>query len=902
MPTPPSGLLTFLFTDVEGSTRLWETHPEAMAAAIARHDALLRAVIEERNGYVFKTIGDAFCAAFARPRDALDAALAMQRGLAAQSWGEVGAIRVRAALHSGLSQERDADYFGPTVNRVARLLAVGHGGQVLLSQAAVDELGDALDGDATLRDLGDRRLKDLTEPERIYQLVAEGLEETFPPLKSLDARPNNLPLQPTPLLGRDAELTTIKARLRQRGHRVLTLTGPGGTGKTRLALQAAADLLDDFAHGVWFIDLSPVTDPALVAAEIARALEVREEGDQPLDALLRDHLKERELLLVLDNFEQVLPAAKLVSALVAASPALRVLITSRRPARIAAEQELPIEPLPVPDPKRLPDLAHLAAYPAIELFVERARAVQPSFALIAANAATVAGICAKLDGLPLAIELAAARVRLLPPAALLSRLESRLKVLTGGARDRPERQQTLRAAIAWSYDLLTEDEQALFARIAVFADGSTFEAIEAICNPNGEVDVFEGIASLVEHNLIRQEAAADGEPRFRMLATIREFAQEQLAERQDLDVVAFASGLPLPGGGGAIEGSEGDSVRRAHAAYYQNYAEEALAEPDEAVWLDRVEMEHGNLRAALAWLLETTGAEERALRLAGALSGFWYVRGYLTEGRSWLERALAVGHDAPPEVRAKALDGAGALADVQGDTERSDALIAEALELYRSVDDQRGVAIALDGLGLLATKRGDYDRAASLHEEALAIHRASGERRGMATSINNLGSIACLQDDPTRGTALFEEALALCRGLGDRWIMAVSLGNLGMSTRDQGDHERSFGLYREALAAWQELEDMVGVADCLAGIGRIAGERGQPERAARLFSAAEALCRTDGGAFAPIDQAQYDRAVAATRARLGDAAFASAWEAGAAFSLDDAIADALDTDASRGDQ
>jgi predicted ATPase/class 3 adenylate cyclase/Tfp pilus assembly protein PilF len=893
MPTPPSGLLTFLFTDVEGSTRLWETRPEAMASAIARHDALLRSVIEERNGYVFKTIGDAFCAAFARPQDALDATIEMQRGLASESWGEVGAIRVRAALHAGLTQERDADYFGPTVNRVARILSAGHGGQVLLSQAAVDLLDGSLNG-ATLRDLGDRRLKDLTEPERIYQLVAPGLADAFPPLKSLDARPNNLPLQPTPLLGREAELAEIKEGLRRRSHRVLTLTGPGGTGKTRLALQAAADLLDDFAHGVWFIDLSPVTDPSLVTAEIARALEVREEGEQPIDALLLGRLKERELLLVLDNFEQVLPAAKAISALVASCPALRMLITSRRPARIAAEQEYPVAPLPVPELKRLPDLVHLAAFPAIELFVERARAVQPSFALTSANAATVAAICAKLDGLPLAIELAAARVRLLPPPALLSRLESRLKVLTGGAQDRPERQQTLRAAIAWSYDLLSPDERALFARIAVFADGSTFEAIEFICNPSGEIDVFEGIGALIEHSLIRQEAAADGEPRFRMLATIREFALEQLAERTELDVVAFSVGLPLPGGGGEIEGSEGDSVRRAHAAYYQNYAEEALAEPDEAVWLDRVEMEHGNLRAALAWLIATVGAQERALRLAGALAGFWYVRGYLTEGRSWLEQALAIAPATPPEVRAKALDGAGALADLQGDLERSETLIAEALALYRAAGDQRGTAIALDGLGLLATKRGEYDRAAAMHEEALTIHRASGEKRGMATSINNLGTIACLQDDPAQATALFEEAIALCRGLDDHWITAVSLGNLGMSTRDQGDLARSVGLYREALTAWQELEDMIGVADCLAGMGRIAAERGDIERATRLFAAAEALCEADGALFAPIDRAHYDRAVAATRAALGGVAFEASWTAGAALPLDDAIAEAVE--------
>jgi tetratricopeptide (TPR) repeat protein len=502
----------------------------------------------------------------------------------------------------------------------------------------------------------------------------------------------------------------------------------------------------------------------------------------------------------------------------------------------------------------------------------------------------VAGICAKLDGLPLAIELAAARVRLLPPTALLARLESRLKVLTGGARDRPERQQTLRAAIAWSYDLLTPDEQALFARFAVFADGSTFEATELIGNPNGEIDVFEGIASLVEHSLIRQEAAPNGEPRFRMLATIRELALEQLAERLELDVVAFATGLPLPGGGGEIEGSERDPVRRLHAAYFQNLAEEALAEQDEAIWLERVDMEHGNLRAALSWLLATAGAQERALRLAGALSGFWYVRGYLTEGRSWLDRVLALDAAAVPlEVRAKALDGAGALAELQGDLDRSEALIDDALALYRRAGDQRGMAIALDGLGLLATKRGEHDQAAAMHEEALAIHRASGERRGIATSINNLGTLACLQEDAERATKLFEEALDLCRNLDDRWITAISLGNLAMSTRDHGDLVRSAGLYQAALTAWSELEDMIGVADCLAGIGRIAAKRNDAERAVRLFAAAEALCEANGAPFAPTDRAQYDRAVSTARSSLGELEFTAIWDDGAAISLDDAV-------------
>lgn len=445
MASPPTGTVTFLFTDIEGSTKLWEDNAPAMQAALARHDELLRRSIEERGGFVFKTVGDAFCCAFATATDALEAALDAQRSLLKEQWGESGPLRVRMALHMGAAEERDGDYFGPPVNRVARLLSAAHGGQVLLSLPTHEMVRDQLPAGMNLADLGEHRLKDLFRPERVFQLVSPDLPSEFPPLRTLDAYRNNLPLQPTPLVGREKEVAQVCDLLRAEETRLLTLTGPGGIGKTRLALQAAADVLEDFTDGTFFVPLATLTEADLFLSAVAEALGVKEIGEQPLDESLKDYLSERRMLLVLDNFEQVLEGAPAVTELLAASPGLKVLATSRISLRLYGEHVFPVPPLSMPDLKSPPPLERLTQYEAVRLFVERAQAVKPDFSITNESAPAVAEICVRLDGLPLAIELAAARITMLPPRAMLQRLGSRLKLLTGGARDLPERQRTLRA-------------------------------------------------------------------------------------------------------------------------------------------------------------------------------------------------------------------------------------------------------------------------------------------------------------------------------------------------------------------------------------------------------------------------------------------------------------------------
>jgi predicted ATPase/class 3 adenylate cyclase len=650
MPDPPSGTVTFLFTDIAGSTKLWEQHNDAMSTALARHDTLLREAVESHNGVIFKTVGDAGHLVFSSPFDALAAAAAAQRALHTESWDIAEPLCVRMAVHTGVAELRGGDYFGPALNRAARLLAAAHGGQILLSMATAELVRDHLPPDLTLRDLGAHRLRDLTRPERIFQLIAPALPTNFPPLSTLDHRPHNLPAQPTPLIGREWELTNICNLLGRDDVQLVTLTGPGGAGKTRLALHAAAELLDQFGDGVYLVALAPTNDPSQVALAIAQVLGVKESGERAMTDRLKDYLSIHQILLVLDNFEQVLDAALLVAELLNVASRLKLLITSRSPLRVSAEHEFSVPPLTLPNHVHLPPLDRLGYYESVRLFVERAQAVRSDFALTEANASAVVEICHRLDGLPLAIELAAARSRRFPPAALLERLSDPLTLLTGGARDLPARQRTLRATIDWSYNLLPAREQTLFTRLAVFVGGCTLEAIEAVCGADRDLEQAQGatphaarhmhhLSSLVEdmellldQSLLRQEEGINGEPRLIMLETIRQYALDRWP----------ANGYT-------------QALRQRHADYYLALAELAYSQlrgPEQGLWLARLEAEHDNLRTALEWY--KTADPERCLRLACALWRFWEMHSHLSEGRAWLRDLLQLSSGAPAALRARA--------------------------------------------------------------------------------------------------------------------------------------------------------------------------------------------------------------------------------------------------------
>jgi predicted ATPase/class 3 adenylate cyclase len=904
-----------LFTDIEGSTKLWEHDAQVMQAALARHDEILRDAIEERGGYVFKTIGDAFCAAFPTAPEALEAALLSQRGLVSSEGEQIGPLRVRMALHTGAAEERDGDYFGPPVNRVARLLSAAHGGQVLLSLATQELVRDASPVDARLEDLGERRLKDLFRPERVFQITTPDLPSEFPPLRTLESLRNNLPLQPTPLVGREREVEEVCERLRQEDIRLLTLTGPGGTGKTRLALQAAADLLEDFEDGVFFVYLAATTDPDLFLTQVAGALGLQESGDVPLEDLLKEYLGRRELLLVLDNFEQLLSAVPLVGELLSAAPRLKGLATSRIPLGIYGEHEYAVPPLSVPDTKRLPPIEVLSQYEAVRLFIDRASAAKRGFEITSENAPAVAEICARLDGLPLAIELAAARIKLLPPKVLLTRLANRLKLLTGGPKDLPARQRTLRGAIEWSHDLLEEGEKTLFARLSVFSGGRTLEAIEAICNAEGDlpVDALDGVSSLLDKSLLVREETSEEESRFVMLETIHEFAREMLQES-----------------------GEAAEVSRLHAEYFLTFAEEAEPElegPDQVAWMERLEADLDNFRAALSWLLEV-GEVELALRIGAALSLFWRIRGHLSEGRRWLSEGLSGGDAAPAGVRARAMLVLGDLAWKQGDYPQGEEKLEASLALCREAGDRRGEAQALNSLGFIASEHNDLERAEKLLEESLALGRKASMPVVINSALNSLAALAAYRNDYARATVLLEEGLGIARAAGDVRGIAIHTTSLGATAVVTGEFERAEALLQQGremfwkLGDWlhvsvadlnlgnlalarndfdlaekqglkvildlQERADVFGIDGALDILASVTASRGEIRRAARIWGAVEGYRDARDIPWAPDEREMIEPRIDAARTRLDEADWTMAWEEGRAMTLDQAVDYALE--------
>jgi predicted ATPase/class 3 adenylate cyclase len=916
MSERPTGTVTFLFADLDPAAYAGDALGEQAAAYSTRYMALLRDAVEASGGYLYKTIGSYTQSAFATAPNALAAALAAQTAFLAEPPSASGPLRVRMALHTGVTETQGSDYAGPLLNRVARLMAVGHGGQILLTNVTQELVRDVLPAGVSLRSLGEHRLRDLFRPEHVYQVVAPALPADFPPLRSLESHANNLPVQPTPLIGREREVATCLTLLRRADVRLLTLTGPGGMGKTRLSLQVAAESLDDYADGVFFVALAPIAEPRLVVSAIAGALGVVEAGGQELAATLKDYLRDRRLLLVLDNFEHLLPAAPLVAELLAACPQIKALVTSRARLRLNGEQEYTVPPLALPPLTDAPSLATLSQYEAVALFIARARAVSPGFQVTNENAPAVAEICVRLDGLPLAIELAAARIKILTPQAMLLRLQARLKLLTGGIRDLPTRQQTLRGAIDWSYNLLNDDERLVFARLAVFAGGCTLDAAEAVCNPAGDLPagVLDTVAALVDNSLLQQKEAGTDEPRFTMLETIREYARERL------DASA-----------------EAEALRAGHAAFFLGFtkeAEAALQGEEQPVWLHRLENEHGNLRAALDWML-TTGRTDMALQLSGLLWIFWHVRGHLSEGRRWLERALAAAPSAPiTKERAKAVTGLGALLWDQGDSTAAAARLKESLALERALGDKRAIAKALSNLSVVTSAQGNYAEARALSEEGLQLSTEVGDRTGIALTTGTLADAAMLEGDLARARPLYERALAIYRELGDQHSQAIYLLNIGSIAIQQGDFETAEKCHDEGLALFRQIGGKYGIGYVLGGQGDLAYLRGdydraralyteamglfqsvgaqremtntvgqfailaaaegQAKRAARLFGAAESARAGVGIRLSTSDLPFYERGLSEARAHLSPAVFDALWDEGQTLSLAEAAALALE--------
>ncbi|MDE2358415.1 MAG: adenylate/guanylate cyclase domain-containing protein [Betaproteobacteria bacterium] len=904
----PSTVLTFLFTDIEGSTSKWEGHPEQMAQAVAGHDAVLREAVQGHGGHIVKTTGDGIYAAFPAPDDGLGAVIDIQLGLLDPAATAGLPLRVRCGLHTGAVQARDNDYFGTTINRTARIMGAAHGGQILVSQAIAEALRERLPEGVSLLDLGSVRLKGLSTSEAVFQVVHPRLEQSFPALRELEATPNNLPQQLTSFIGRERECAEVAQMLTSA--RLLTLLGMGGLGKTRLSLQIGTDVMDLYPDGVWFIDLQAIRDGSLVASETARVLSVREEPGRPLLQTLCAHVKSRKLLLILDNCEQVIDAsAELANALLRSAPDVRMLTTSRIALRVPGEQTYVVQPLPLPS--RTASFEALSQSTAVQLFVERAKLHKPAFALTEREAPAIAELVSRLEGIPLALELAAARVRSLAVADINKRLNDRYKILTGGDRTLQARQQTLRALVDWSYDLLNEQEQVLLGRLSVFAGSFSLEAAEAVCgaDPLDPMDVLDLITSLAEKSLVNTEEAEDG-LRYRLLETIRDYSREKLVARGEQAATAAA-----------------------HCDHFFKMTKAANRESQgagQAEWTRRIETDLENIRAACSLAIEGGVDQIVAIKLAVALMWFWILRGYSTEGRRYVRAALALpAVQANDFIHGHALYVGACLAYTQGDNTEAQRMLERSLEIRRRDGKPLEIAATLSTLSSARLSIGDASGAREVESEAASIFKELGDRANEAIAQFHLGQIDAYVNDIGHARGRFESCLAvaretqshelesecelmlgelaqeegnietaragfsrsldICKNVGDKRGEAMALWWLGKADLAAGDIDTARIRLGGALRAFQAFDMFAELLGCLEDHAGMAAKLGNGDAAVRLFAAANAAREKLWLPRSPQAERRWNAALAELRVTLDEAAFRQSWSEGEAADVASAV-------------
>jgi predicted ATPase/class 3 adenylate cyclase len=952
MNNPPSGTVTFLFTDIEGSTQLAQKYPDAMPALLARHHEILNQSIQLYDGYVFQIVGDSFAVAFHSASEALNAALNAQQNLYHESWIPAP-IKVRMGIHTGTAQLNDEKQYAgyATLASTQRIMSAGHGGQILISGATRELARDSLPLNSELIDLGEKRLKDLLRPEHLYQLNISGLPISFPPLKTLDSFPNNLPTQLTSFIGRENEITEVKQELES--HRLVTLTGSGGTGKTRLSLQVAADLLEKFEHSVWFVELAPLTDPDLIPQTILSTIGISEQqGKTPIE-ILKEYLREKKVLIVLDNCEHLIEAsANVVNTLLNTAPNLKIMASSREALGVKGEASYPVPSLSLPDIKHLPVIEQLYQYEAVRLFIDRTLLVAPHFDVHKNNAPFIAQICYRLDGIPLAIELAAARVKVLSVEQISKRLDDRFRLLTGGTRTALPRQQTLRALIDWSYDLLTENERLLLRRLSVFVGGWTLEAVEEVCVGQDDIlpyDILDLLTQLVNKSLVVvMEHSHSGETRYRMLETIRQYAREKLLEA----------------GGSEI-------VRDKHLAYFvklTKQAEPELYRSNQLQWLNRLEDEIDNLRMAMEWGLETDA--ESGLRIAAIPWRFWQARGRALEIGEWLGRLLEHYDKVDPlRVQALAVDSfcilrqgnfpealkvakqslqmARTLSDkqleafslsflgictvLQGNLEDGIPLLEQSLAIYRALGDKigqanvmewlsvsnpdliHGIAFAKESIGLfrelgnllgivtslcslarLTIWSGDFSSPAPWLEEALSISRQLGDQFNEAQALSMYGNLAYWRGNYQQALAYYEERILLCEKIGDHYQNLWSYVFMAYAFLRQGDIQRAREMFQDSIRSTQKADLMIALVFAVEGIASLYVNQNQPERAARLFAWVDVMRDKIGDHRPPVEQTSVDRDLAVIHSKLTDSDFANLSAEGQTMAVEEAIKLALE--------